>query len=97
MKTAAFLSLAILACATAGPLGAQPALRWSQGEPSGEEQQAMEWLNAARNDPPGTLAGILSLSGSDPVISAFLLAGSPVTADQLGMEIRADWAQELAW
>ena len=74
----------------------KPTLKWSQGDPAPEEQQAMEWLNAARNDPPGTLAGILSLSGSDPVISAFLLAGSPVTADQLGMEIRADWAQALA-
>jgi hypothetical protein len=96
MKTTALLSLVMFACTAAGRLGAQPVLRWSQGDPSGEEQQAMEWLNAARGDPPGTLAGILSLSGSDPVIGGFLLAGSPVTADQLGSEIQAAWAQALA-
>jgi hypothetical protein len=56
----------------------------------------MEWLNAARHDPPGTLSRILSLADSDPVIAGFLLAAEPGGADLLEREVQADWAQALA-
>jgi len=60
--------------ALAHAASAQPNQQWSQGNPTPGEQQAMEWLNAARKDPVGTLTGILNLAGSDPVIAGFLLA-----------------------
>ncbi len=56
----------------------------------------MEWLNAARADPPGTLAGILGLGGADPVIAGFLLAQEPVTAGELVQWARAGMTTALA-
>ena len=51
----------------------------------------MEWLNAARHDPVGTLDTILNLSGSDSVIAGFMLVQSPTTAAQLEASIQADY------
>ena len=82
MKTLLVLSLAIAATAHA-----QPTQLWTQGNPSAEEQQALEWLNAARKDPVGTLSQVLNLGGSDPVVTGFLLAENPVTAAQLEQQL----------
>ena len=72
-------------------LCAQPSQQWTQGDPTPQEQQAIEWLNSARKDPTGTLTGILNLAGSDPVIAGFMLAQQPTTASQLESEIQADY------
>lgn len=62
---------------------AQATQLWSQGDPSAEEQAALEWLNAVRRDPVTTLTRILDLANSDPIIAGFLRAQEPVTAAQL--------------
>ena len=72
-------------------VSAQPTQQWSQGDPSPQAQQAMEWLNAARHDPVGTLDTILNLAGSDSVIAGFMLVESPTTAAQLEASIQADY------
>jgi len=69
---------------------AQPSQKWSQGDPGPEAQAAMEWLNAARKDPVGTLDQILNQAGSDPVIAGFMLAESPTTAAQLEGSVSAN-------
>jgi hypothetical protein len=73
----------------ASAICAQPAQQWSQGDPSPQAQEAMEWLNAARHDPVGTLGTILNLAGSDSVVAGFMLAESPVTASQLQAQLSA--------
>jgi hypothetical protein len=88
MKTPPVLAV-VLALVPA--VSAQPAQQWSQGDPSPQAQQAMEWLNAARKDPVGTLDTILGLAGSDSVIAGFMLAESPTTAAQLEASIQADY------
>jgi len=75
---------------------AQPTQLWSQGDPTPQEQQAMEWLNAARQDPVATLTGILSVAGSDPVITGFMRAQSPATAAQFVQWIQANDQTALA-
>ncbi len=58
---------------------AQPTRQWNQGDPTAEEQYALEWLNLARKDPVGTLTYLYGLDTSDAVIEAFVhyLAGQP--------------------
>ena len=77
------------------PLAAQPTLSWSQGDPTPQEQQAMEWLNAGRRDPGATLTGILGQAGSDAVIAGFLLAQTPTTAAQFEQWVEAN--AQIAW
>jgi hypothetical protein len=72
-------------------LRGQPSQQWVQGDPTPQEQQALEWLNSARKDPVGTLTEILNLAGSDPVIAGFMLAQQPTTANQLEAQIQADY------
>jgi hypothetical protein len=72
-------------------LCAQPSQQWTQGDPTPQEQQAIEWLNSARKDPVGTLTGIVNLADSDPVIAGFMLAQQPTTASQLEAEIQTDY------
>jgi len=64
---------------------------WAQGDPTPDEQQAMEWLNAARKDPVGTLDGLLALAGTDPVIDAFLAGETGATAAQLQQTLQSAW------
>lgn len=89
MKTPAVILSAALALVP--PLLAQPTRQWSQGDPSPQAQQALEWLNASRKDPVGTLSTILGLAGSDPVIAGFMLEEDPITAGQLETLIEADF------
>ena len=70
---------------------AQPRHAWAQGDPSAQAQAALEWLNAARKDPVGTLDQILNLAGSDPVIAGFMLAEYPITAAQLEASVSSDY------
>ena len=56
----------------------------------------MEWLNASRKDPPGTLAGILNLAASDSVIAGFMLAQAPATAAQFEQWLQASWQNAQA-
>jgi len=56
----------------------------------------MEWLNASRKDPPGTLAGILNLAGSDPVIAAFMLAQAPTSTTQFEQWLQSSWQNAQA-
>lgn len=64
---------------------------WSQGNPTPEEQQALEWLNAARRDPVGTLSSILNLTGSDSVVAGFMLVQAPTTVPQLEQWLADDY------
>lgn len=75
----AWAALALLLAAPAPITRAQPTHLWSQGDPTAEEQSALEWLNLARADPVGTLTYLYSLDTSDAVIEAFVhyKAGSP--------------------
>ncbi len=95
-RLSTLLTLGIAAALALSDASGKPALQWSQGDPTPEEQQAMEWLNASRADPPATLAGILGLGGTDPVVSGFLLAAAPVAADDLVAWARAGMATALA-
>ena len=88
MKTLTVLTVAL---ALVPAISAQPTQQWSQGNPSPQAQQAMEWLNAARAAPVGTLDTILNLAGSDSVIAGFMLAETPTTAAQLDASIQADY------
>ena len=88
MKTPTVLTVALV---LASAVSAQPARQWSQGDPSPQAQQAMEWLNAARHDPVGALDTILNLAASDSVIAGFMQAESPTTAAQLEASIGADY------
>lgn len=96
MNTSPPLCLALLAVLFISPAKAQPSHPWSQGSPTPEEQQAMEWLNASRKDPPGTLAGILNLAASDSVIAGFMLAQAPATAAQFEQWLQASWQNAQA-
>lgn len=87
------LGLLLLFSATAI---AQSARLWSHGDPSAEEQAALEWLNAARSDPVATLARLLQLENSDPVIAGFLLAQQPVTATQLQAQLARAYTEAQA-
>jgi len=64
-------------------LTAQAPARWSQGDPTADEQAAMEWLNSGRQDPNGDLAQLLGQSASDAVIGAWMAGAQPLTASQL--------------
>lgn len=77
----------VLACSLAGP-AQRP---WNQGDPTPEEQAALEWLNAARRDPVGTLDGLLGLARSDAVIAAFLAGQAGTGAVQLRQNLQAAW------
>jgi hypothetical protein len=88
MKTLTVLTVAL---ALVPAISSQPTRQWSQGDPSPQAQQAMEWLNASRADPVGTLSTILGLAVSDPVVAGFLQVESPVTAAQLEALIEADF------
>ena len=77
-------------------IDAQPTRQWSQGDPSPQEQQAMEWLNAARQDPVAALTQILNRASSDSVVAGFLLAQAPTTAAQLDQWIQASEQTALA-
>ncbi|MGH7995638.1 MAG: hypothetical protein ACREFX_04725, partial [Opitutaceae bacterium] len=59
----------LLFAAACGPLSAAP-LVWSQGDPSPDEQCAMEWMNAARADPVGVLNRLVQAAPGDAVLSA---------------------------
>jgi hypothetical protein len=84
MKT--LLRLVLLAALAARGV-AQSSQTWSQGDPTPQEQAALEWLNAARNNPVGTLTRILNQADADPVIGGFMLAEKPITADQLEQQL----------
>ena len=82
-----FLTLAC--CSTAL---AEPTRRWSQGDPTPEQQQALEWLNATRRDPLGTLHSILRLAASDPLVAGFMRVQAPATVAQLETWLADDYA-----
>ena len=86
MKTIIPLALFAVLAAQASAQSTQP---WSQGDPTPQEQAALEWLNAARRDPVATLKRILNLAGADPVIAGFMLAETPTTAGQLEQQLAA--------
>jgi hypothetical protein len=90
MKPPSLIPACLLAAFLLVPARAGPLLPWNQGDPTAEEQQAMEWLNAARRDPAGTLGQILDQSGADPVITGFMLAVSPETAAQIEATVLAE-------
>lgn len=69
----------ILALALAGAARAQPTQMWSQGNPSNEEQFALEQINAARADPVGYVTNLLSLAPTDPVIAGFVAVYGPAS------------------
>ena len=70
--SAFFFFLPVLAL-SAPPAGRQ----WSQGDPTADEQVAMEWLNAGRKDPVATLNSLLGQADADPLIAAWLAGESP--------------------
>lgn len=86
MKSSILAVLICLSLATPG-LPAQGQNQWSQGDPSAQEQAALEWLNAARKDPVGTLTGLLNQTDSDPTIAGFMLAETPTTAADLQAQL----------
>lgn len=86
MKTTLPLALFAVLAAQGSAQSTQP---WSQGDPTPQEQAALEWLNAARRDPVATLTRILNLAGADPVIAGFMLAEAPTTAGQLEQQLAA--------
>ncbi|MBL9187459.1 MAG: hypothetical protein JNK23_08290 [Opitutaceae bacterium] len=91
MKTHLFpVSFLILACGSTAL--AEPTRRWSQGDPTSAQQQAMEWLNAVRRDPPGTLHSILRLAESDPIVTGFMRVQAPATVAQLESWLTDDYA-----
>jgi hypothetical protein len=96
MNTPITLSIGILAALLISPVEGQPTRQWSQGDPTPEEQQAMEWLNASRKDPAGTLGGMLNLAASDSVIAGFMLAQEPSTAAQIEQWLQASWQNAQA-
>ena len=71
---------------------AQPTRPWSQGDPTADEQVAMEWLNAARMDPVATLTGLLNQAGSDSVIAAYLAGAEPATPAQFEQNLQSAFA-----
>ena len=86
----AFTAIALVALL--GPAAiAQPSQQWSQGNPSAQAQAAIEWLNAGRKDPVGTLDQILNQAGSDSVITGFMLAESPTTAAQIESAVSSNY------
>lgn len=91
MKMPVLLALTLIGAEAVFSARAQAQSQWSQGDPSAQEQAALEWLNSARSDPVSTLTGILNLSGTDPVITGFMLAESPVTAAQLEFQLGATY------
>ncbi|HWA09516.1 MAG TPA: hypothetical protein VG838_08715 [Opitutaceae bacterium] len=100
MKTFVLLA-ALFAALPSTPARAQALQQWSQGNPKPQEQAALEWMNAARKDPVGTLTHILSLGGSDSVVAGYLLFESPTTPAQLeqwaGTAYRAAQANSIAF
>ena len=64
------ISVALLA--TAMGLNAAPTRAWNQGDPSAEEQYAMENLNAARVDPVAFARRFFNLCNADPVVTAYV-------------------------
>ena len=90
------MKTAVLFLLIHGSGSAQSPQLWSQGDPSAEEQAALEWLNAARKEPVATLTRILNQANSDPVIAGFLLAQQPVTAAQLQAQLSGTYAEAKA-
>jgi hypothetical protein len=91
LRALLYLSLPILT------LSAQPAARqWSQGDPTTDEQVAMEWLNLGRKDPVATLNSLLGQADSDPVIAAWIAGESPATAAQLEQSLQAAYGRAQA-
>jgi hypothetical protein len=80
-------ALGLLAPA-AKPAPAAALLLWAQGDPSADDQSALEWINAARGDPAGTLASLVAQSGADPVLAAFFLGELPVTVAELEQNLQ---------
>jgi hypothetical protein len=84
LRLCLFFFLPVLAL-SAPPAGRQ----WSQGDPTADEQVAMEWLNAGRKDPVATLNSLLGQADADPLIAAWLAGESPATASQLEQGLQA--------
>lgn len=76
-------------CAATRGASARDAGRvWSQGDPSPDEQFTMEWINAARADPVGTLNRLVEEAPGDPVLSGWFAAELPATPAQLSQNLQ---------
>jgi len=74
----------LLLCTTLTPVcSATDTQWWAQGDPSAEEQSALEWINRARADPVGTLNQLIASSAADPVVAASIASLLPETPGQL--------------
>ena len=65
------ISVVVFSCVFAASAGAQQ-LQWVQGDPTADEQNAMEYINRMRANPVGELTRILALAPSDASIAAIL-------------------------
>ncbi len=74
-------------CVVASRATGAPSL-WAQGDPTAGEQYAMEWLNAARADPAGTLARLIAEAPADPVLTAYFAGEEPETPAQLLQDLQ---------
>jgi hypothetical protein len=82
---------------------AATAMQWSQGDPTPQEQDAMEHINRLRANPIGELSRILGLAPQSASIAAILLPyqnrlpnGSLETLAQTAARLIADVSQDLA-
>lgn len=62
---------------------------WAQGNPTPDEQAALEWINRARSNPPATLAQLAAAAPSDPVLTQFFTAELPETPAQFLADLQA--------
>lgn len=62
---------------------------WTQGDPTPDEQAAMQWLNRARSNPPATLGQLIAAAPADPVLTSFFHAQLPETPAQFLADLQS--------
>jgi len=76
------LAVAFFVAAIAG-VHAQPTKQWNQGDPTGKEQYALEFLNHIRADPVGYTEILLKQTATNPLLAGVIASPSQNARDPI--------------